>query len=138
MAVVMEPAARSVADSKAKIWTARILAGIAVLFLTMDGVMKLVKPAPVTEAMIKLGYPDQLSATLGVILLLCTALYVIPRTAVLGAVLLTGYLGGAISTHLRINDDPFTFVFPLIVAAFLWGSLYLRDPRVRAILPLRG
>jgi hypothetical protein len=136
----MEPAARSVTDSKAKVWAARILAGVAVLFLLMDAAMKLVKPVPgpVSEAMVKLGYPVELGATLGAILLLCTVLYVIPRTAVLGAVLTTGYLGGAISTHVRIHDDPFTFVFPMIVAAFLWGSLYLRDPRVRAIFPLRG
>lgn len=139
MELLMKPAT-GVAESKGKVWAARTLAGIAVLFLAMDAAMKLVQPSPtpVVEAMTKLGYPPHLSATLGVILLLCTALYVIPRTAVLGAVLMTGYLGGAISTHLRIGDAPFTFVFPLIVAGFLWGSLYLRDPRVRALLPVRS
>lgn len=140
MELVMKPAAQAATESKAKVWTARILGGIAVLFLAMDGAFKLVQPAPapVVEAMGKLGWPVQLSAVLGVILLLCTLLYVIPRTAFLGALLLTGYLGGAIATHVRIQDDPFTFVFPLIVSALLWGSLYLRDARLRTLLPLRS
>jgi hypothetical protein len=85
----------------------------------------------------RLGYPASLSATLGILLLACLALYVFPRTAVLGAVLLTGYLGGAVTTHLRIGDDLFTLLFPVIVGALVWAGLFLREPRLRALVPLR-
>ena len=104
-----------------------------VLFLLMDSAIKLVHIAAVTEASARLGLPDQLSRPLGVILLACTVLYLAPRTAVLGAVLLTGYLGGAVAIHARIGDPLFTHIlFPVYIGVMLWGSLFLRDSRVRA------
>ncbi|HYF64721.1 MAG TPA: DoxX family protein [Herpetosiphonaceae bacterium] len=115
-----------------------ITSGLPALFLLFDGAMKLVQPAPVSEAMVRLGYPASLSPVLGVILLACLGLYLFPRTAVLGAILLTGYLGGAVTTHLRIGDGLFTLLFPVIVGALVWGGLFLRDERLRALLPLRG
>lgn len=115
-----------------------IVTALPVLFLLFDGVMKLVQPAEVTDAMARLGYPASLSPALGVLLLACLALYVFPRTAVLGAILLTGYLGGAVTTHLRIGDGLFTLLFPVIVGGLLWGGLFLRESRLRALLPLRG
>ncbi len=123
--------------SGARLWAARVLGGLPALFLLVDGGMKLVKPAPVVEATVQLGYPESAVVTLGVVLLLCTITYLIPRTAVLGAVLLTGYLGGAIATHVRVDGPAFNILFPLVFAAMLWGSLWLRDVRVRALLPVR-
>jgi len=120
-------------------WSGRILSGLPVAFLTFDAVLKLVHVSAVTEASERLGFPDELSATLGVIVLACLALYVVPRTAVLGAVLLTGYLGGAVAVHARIGDPLLSHtLMPIFVAIFLWGGLYLRDARVRAAVgPVR-
>jgi hypothetical protein len=111
------------------------MSGVAVLFLIFDGVIHIMKPAPVVEGFTQLGYPASLSQPLGVIELACLALYLIPRTSVLGAVLLTGYLGGAIATNLRVGLPLFSHVlFPVYVAVLLWGGLYLRDERVRVML----
>ena len=121
------------APSRRSRWTGRILSGVPVLFLVVDGAMKLVHPAVVTEGSLRLGFPDQAAGPLGVILLACVALYLVPWTAVLGAVLLTGYLGGAVAVHVRVEDPLFTHVLsPIYVAILLWGGLYARDPRVRA------
>lgn len=110
----------------------------AVLFLAFDGVTKVMNVAPVRDAMAQLGYPGALSAGLGVLLLTCLALYVAPPTAVLGAVLLTGYLGGAVAAHVRVGNPLFSHtLFPVYVAGMLWAGLALRDARVRALLPLR-
>jgi hypothetical protein len=100
--------------------------------------MKLVKLSFVTEATIRLGYSESVIIPLGAVLVVCTLLYVVPRTAVLGAILLTGYLGGAVATHVRHEDSPFEITFPVIVGALLWGGLVLRDPRLRFILPWRS
>jgi hypothetical protein len=114
--------------------TGRVMSGVAVAFLLFDSVLKLVKPAVVVEASAKLGLPEQITVPLGVILLASTVLYAIPRTAVFGAVLLTGYLGGAVCTHLRVGDPLFSHVlFPTYMGALLWGGLWLRDGRVRAM-----
>lgn len=111
---------------------------LAVLFLLMDGVMKLVKPAFVVQATVQLGYPESVIIGLGIVLLACTILYVIPPTNVFGAILLTGYLGGAIATHVRIGSPLLSHtLFPVYVAALVWGGLFLRDPRLRALIPLR-
>jgi hypothetical protein len=111
-----------------------VLSGLAVLFLVWDAVMKLVKIQPVTDAMERLGYPDATARPIGVILLVCVALYLVPRTAIIGAVMLTGYLGGAIATHVRVEDPLFSHtLFPIYFAALLWGGLALRDERARAI-----
>ncbi len=114
-------------------WAGRVLGGVPVLFLLMDSTMKLIHVAAVTEASARIGFPDQLSRPLGLILLACTTLYLVPRTAVLGAVLLTGYLGGAVAIHARIGDPLLSHIlFPVYVGVMLWGSLFLRDARVRA------
>jgi hypothetical protein len=104
----------------------------------MDGAMKLAKPAPVVEATVRLGYEPHVIVGLGIVLLACTVLALIPRTAVLGAILLTGYLGGASATHVRIGGPAFSVVFPVLLGAMVWGGLYLRDERLRALLPLRS
>jgi hypothetical protein len=120
--------------SKPMLWAGRIMSGVVALMLLFSGVMKLAKPAAVVEEFVRLGYPDRLALGIGVLEIACTVLYVIPRTSVLGAVLLTGYLGGATTTHLRIGD---AFFIPVILGVLVWGGLYLREPRLRALLPLR-
>ena len=104
------------------LWTGRIVSALAVLFLVMDGVTHLIKPAPVAEAFSRLGFPLSLSVELGIIELLCVAFYVIPRTAILGAILLTGYLGGAVATHLRVLDPLFDTIFPVLIGALVWAG----------------
>ena len=119
------------------VWTGRIVSGLVVLFLTLDGVMKLVQPAPVVEAFVRTGWPIGLAGGLGITLLLCTALYVVPPTSILGAILLTAWLGGAVATHLRHGDPLLTHaLFPVYFGVLVWGGLFLRDARVRSILPL--
>ena len=116
-------------------WAGRVLTAIAVLFLTFDITIKLVGAKEAVEGTVQLGWQPHHLPILAAIQLVCLAIYLIPRTAPLGAVLWTGYLGGAIATHLRIDNPLFSHVlFPIYVAAFLWGGLYLRDPRVRALL----
>ncbi len=131
-------ASLTVSSSKTSLWASRIMRGIPVLFLLFDGGYKLFNPAPVAESFAALGYPDGMAFGLGLLLIICTVLYAIPRTAVLGAILLTGYLGGAIASHLRVGDPPFSLIFALSIAALVWGGLYLSDERVRAIMPLRS
>jgi hypothetical protein len=121
------------------IFAGRAVTTLPVLFLTWDGVMKLLQPAPVVDAFARLEIPVELSATIGVVQLICVALYVLPRTAVVGAMLLTGYLGGAVMTHLRIGDPLFSHtLFPTYVGGLVWLGLYLREARLRALVPLRG
>jgi hypothetical protein len=109
------------------------------LFLLADSAGKLLKPRPVVEGTVRLGYPETVLIGLGIVLLASTILYLFPRTAVLGAILLTGYLGGAVATHVRVSDPLFTHtLFTVYFGVMLWGGLYLRDPRVREILPLRS
>jgi hypothetical protein len=117
-----------------QLWTGRILTGIAAAFFLFDAGMKLVKPVAVVKATVELGYPESTIVGIGVVLLLCTVLYLIPRTAVFGAVLLTGYLGGAVASNVRAGTPTFNIVFPVIFACILWGALYLRDRRVRSLL----
>ena len=121
-------------SNKSSLWAGRILSALPVLFLLLDGVMKLVKPAFVVEATAQLGWPESVIVALGVVLIACTILYLIPRTAVLGAILLTGYLGGAVATHVRVGGPLFSILMPVILGAMLWGGLYLRDERVRSLV----
>jgi hypothetical protein len=113
------------------------MSALPALFLLVDGAMKLGKPEVVVQTTVELGYSEAVILPLGVVLLACTILYLIPRTAVLGAVLLTGYLGGAVATHVRVGHGPFEILFPVLFGALLWGGLVLRDERLRALLPLR-
>ena len=126
------------AGSRRRLWTGRVLSGLAVLFLVFDSAGKLLQVRPVIDGTIQLGYPRDIVFSLGVILLSSVVAYVIPRTSVLGALLLTGYLGGAVATHVRVANPLFSHVlFPTYVAALLWGGLILRDARLRAFLPIR-
>ena len=119
------------AISKKRLWAGRILSGWAALFFLTDGGMKLFKPAVVVESTLRLGYPESAIVGIGVVLLACTILYLIPRTAILGAVLLTGYLGGAVATYVRVSGPWFNILFPAVFGCFVWGGLYLRDKRRR-------
>lgn len=124
--------------SKKALWIGRIVSALPALFMLVDGAMKLVKPAPVVEATVRLGYPESVIVGLGIVLLACTILYLIPRTAILGAILLTGYLGGAVATHVRVGEGWFPISFPIIMGILLWGGLWFRDQRLRAFIPLRS
>jgi hypothetical protein len=123
--------------SKNSKWAGYVVTALPVLFLLMDGVMKLFKPAFVVDATTQLGYQENTIVPLGVVLVTCTVLYLIPATCVLGAILLTGYLGGAVATHVRVEGGAFPILFPVIWGALVWGGLYLRDTRLRALIPLR-
>jgi hypothetical protein len=121
------------------LWGGRIMSGLPALFLLADAIFKFIKPAPVVEGTIKLGYAESAITPIGAVLLVCTLLYLIPRTSILGAILLTGYLGGAVATHVRVGDPLFTHIlFPVYFGILLWGGLYLRDPRLRALISLRS
>jgi len=122
------------AVSKKVRWAGYIMSGLPVLMLVFSGVMKLMNPPSLAEGFNHLGLPVSLALGLGILELTCTVVYVIPRTSVLGAILLTGYLGGAILTHLRVGDP---FLAPVIPGVLLWGGPYLREPRLRALIPLR-
>ena len=133
-----ESSPHATAVSKGRLWTGRILGALSTLFLLMDGVMKLIKPAPVVEATVRLGYPESVIQSLGIVLLVCTILYAIPRTSILGAILLTGYLGGAVAANVRVGNPLFSHtLFPVYVALLVWGGLYLRDRRLRGLIPVR-
>ena len=121
--------------SKKMLWAGLIISAIPVLMLLFSGVMKLVKPAAVVEGFTQLGYAESVAVGLGILELACTVVYLIPRTAVLGAILLTGYLGGATATHVRVGQP---FFIPVALGVLVWLGLFLRDERVRALLPLRS
>jgi len=122
--------------SRARLWTSRTLAGAAVLFLVFDAAIKLAVIPPVVDAFAKLGIPVALAQGIGVLELFCVALFLFPATAALGAVLLTGFLGGAIAIHVRVGDPLLGFtLFPTYVAALAWGGLFLRDNRLRVLVP---
>ena len=126
-------------QSRWRQWTGRALSTLGVLFLLFDSTGKLLQVTPVIDGTLQLGYSRDIVFTLGAVLLACVLVYLIPRTSVLGAILLTAYLGGAVATHVRVQSPLFTHVlFPTYVAAVLWGGLLLRDPRLRAFLPVRS
>jgi hypothetical protein len=115
-------------------WIGRVLSSLAVVFLLFDATAKLVKAPPVLQAAAQLGFQEASMVRIGMLLLVCTLMYVIPRTRLVGAVLLTGYLGGAIAAHVRVGNPTFETLFPLIVASTVWAGLVLRDGRVRALI----
>lgn len=131
------PAAAS--GSRASVYAGRALSVLAILFLTFDAVGKIFLVQPVLEGSAELGFSSRVVFAIGLVLLASVVVYAVPRTAVLGAVLLTGFLGGAIATHARLEAPLFSHtLFPVYVALFVWGGLFLRDARVRAfLLPLR-
>lgn len=119
------------------IWAGRIVSALVVLMLLADSVSKIMKAPPVVKAQGELGFPDSLTVSIGVLLFLCTLVYAVPRTSILGAILLTGYLGGAVAVKLRIGDSLFgQILFPVYVGVMLWGGLFLRADRLRALIPL--
>src|SRR4051794_21953318 len=137
----MQSATQSVTTpvSKGALWAGRLFSGLLILFLLFDSTIKLMKAAPVLEGMPKLGWPASLAVPLGTILLICLIFYAIPKTSVLGAILPTGYLGGAVATHTRIGDPLFSHIlFPTYLGLFLWGGLYLREARLRELIPLKS
>jgi len=119
------------------VWTGRILSLLCVLFLLMDSLMKVFKAKLAVDATKDLGYPESTVVWIGVVLLVCTIVYALGQTSVLGAVLLTGYLGGAIASNVRADKPVFNIIFPLIIAAMIWGGLLLRCGKVRQVMPLR-
>jgi hypothetical protein len=118
-------------------WTGRVLTALTVLFMLFDAYGKLAKPVQVTDAFAKLGLPLSTSTSIGVLLLLSTVLYAIPRTMVLGAVLLTGFLGGAVAIQMRAGTSAFEQVFPVTFGILMWGGVYLRDCGLRRVFPVR-
>lgn len=135
------PDTQAAPASKWMFWTGWVISALPVLMLLMSAVLKLVavmnfvKPPGMAEGLSKIGWKEEQMLALGILELACTILYVIPQTSVLGAILLTGYLGGAIATHVRVGDD---YLGPVIFGVLIWLGLYLRDPRLRALLPLRS
>ncbi len=124
---------------KGRPWPAYIISGLPVLFLLLDAIGKLFKPDAVVKGTVDLGYPETVIVPLGILLLVCTLIYAFPRTAVLGAILLTGYLGGTVATHVRIGNPLFTHtLFGVYLGIMLWLGLYLRDRRLRELVPLVG
>ena len=124
--------------SKGTLWAGRIISGLPALFCIVDGGAKLFKPAPVVEATTRLGYSENTIIPIGILLLVCTIIYLIPKTSVLGAILLTGYLGGAVATHVRAGEGAFPIVFPIILGGLLWLGLYLRNASLRVLVPIRS
>jgi hypothetical protein len=117
------------------LWAGSILSALPVLMLLFSGGMKLLKPDLVVQEFARLGYPESLVLGIGILELTCTAVYVIPRTSIVGAILLTAYLGGATATHVRVGDP---FFIPVVLGVLVWAGLFLRDQRLRALLPLRS
>lgn len=141
MSILIEtqPAAPAVDVTRKALWSGRVLSAVAVLFLLFDAAGKLFRPQAVVEGTTALGWPASLLVPLGVIQLVCLVAYLIPRTSFLGAILWTGYLGGAVATHVRLGNPLFSHIlFPTYIAALLWLGLWLRDRRLRALLPVAG
>lgn len=124
--------------ARGRIWAGRLITGIPALFLLLDGVMKLVKPTAAVKATLQLGYQDDVLVGLGLVLLTAVVLFLLPRTSLLGAILLTGYLGGAVATHVRVGNPLVSHVlFPVYLGVLIWGGLWLRETRLSLLLPLR-
>lgn len=132
-----QAAMRAAPAAAPALWAGRVLSALAALFLVFDGGIKVLQLAPAVEGSAQLGYAADVTLALGVLQLACLAAYLLPRTAPLGAVLLTGYLGGAVATHVRAGSPVFSVVFPVLIGALLWGGLSLRDTRARALLGAR-
>lgn len=124
--------------SKPKLWTSYVMSGLVILFMLMDSIMKFVKPPEVIEGTVALGFSEQHLPIIGTLGLISTLLYTFPRTSILGAILLTGYFGGTIATHLRLNNPLFTHtLFTVYFGILIWGGLWLRNSKLRELLPLR-
>jgi hypothetical protein len=134
--VLIESVIRADPGSNKRFWAGRIVSSLTVAFLLVDGAMKVMRAPAAVVGTVQLGYPESVLPGIGILLLACTLLYAIPRTSVLGAILLTGYLGGAVATQVRVGNPIFTHVlFPVYVAVMVWGGPFLRDHRLRIIVP---
>jgi hypothetical protein len=125
----------SPATSKRMVWAGRIVSALPSLLLLFSGVMKVARPEEVLKGFSDLGYPQELALGIGILELVCTVIYIVPQTAVLGAILLTGYMGGAIATHVRLGEP---FFAQAVFGVLIWLGLYLRDGRLRQLIPLRS
>ena len=134
----MESTAQSASISKAALWTGRVISGLVVLFMIFDGVTKVMKVQQVIDATIRIGFPVSTIVGIGVTLLICVALYVIPPTSVLGAILLTAYFGGATAANIRAGSPAFNTAFAVAFAVLTWLGLYLREQRLHALIPFRS
>ena len=123
--------------SRAQFWAGAIIAGLIVAFFIFDAVSKLLQVEAVTKASVQLGLPESTTPVIGILLLVCTLIYVIPKTSVLGAILLTGYLGGAIAIHVRAENGAFPIIFSLAFGVLVWVSLVLREPRLLKLILMR-
>jgi len=132
----MSSASPSAPTSKAMLWVSYIISALPVLLLLFSGVLKLMKPAAIVQSFAHFGYPESVIFGIGILEIACTIIYLIPRTSILGAILLTGYLGGATATNVRIGDPQ--FFMPILVGVFVWGGLFFREPRLRALIPFRS
>ena len=133
----MNSTSQTAPTSKTSLWSARIITGLVVLFLVFDGVTKVIKEPHVMAASQQLGFTANAVVGIGTILLICTAIYVIPRTSILGAILLTGYLGGAVAANVRAQTVLFNTLFPAIFGVLVWLGIFLRDKSLRSIIPVR-
>jgi DoxX-like family len=134
----MQPASPSGQASRKTIWAGRAISTVVTLFMLLDAGMKILNTSPSVEGTVHLGYPQNLVFEIGILLLTCTVLYIIPWTCVLGAILLTGYLGGAVASQLRIGEPLFSHVlFPVYIGILAWGGIYVREPKLRALIPLQ-
>jgi DoxX-like protein len=132
---MVSPAIQLASPSKAALWTGRVMSALPVLMILFGSVVKLMRLPSVVEAFTRIGMPERLILPVGTIELLCCVIYVIPQTAVLGAILMTGLLGGATITGLRIGDP--SYPLPVILGMLAWGGLFMRDPRLRELIPMR-
>jgi hypothetical protein len=134
----MQSASQAVGVSKTSLWAGRIISALVVLFMVFDTVIKVLRLTPAVEGTLSLGYPVSVVFPLGIVVLVCVLFYVIPQSSVLGAILLTAYLGGAVATHVRVGNPLFSHVlFPTYVGVLAWLGLFLRDERLRDLIPLR-
>jgi len=133
---IMQSAVQAAPVSKKQLWAGRTISVLPVLLLLFSGVMKLLKPAPVLQGFAHYGYPESLIVAIGILEIACTLIYVIPLTSYLGAILMTGYLGGATASNVRVGDP--SYFVTVILGVLVWAGLYLRDARLRTLLPLRS
>jgi hypothetical protein len=135
---IIQTASSPGSTSKKSVWAGRIISGLITAFMIFDGVIHIMRPAPVVDGFAKLNFPLRFAVPLGIVELLCIVLYVLPSTSILGAILLTGYLGGAVAIQLPAGNPFFgEILFPVYIGVFLWGGIYLRDARLRALVPFQ-
>ena len=132
----MQSAAQTAPLPRGRLWAGRILSAIPVLMMLFAGIMKLIKPPSMVQGLAQYGYPESLVVIIGILEVACTVVYLIPRTSVLGAILVTAFLGGATATNVRVKDP--SFVLPVIFGVLAWAGLFLREERLRALIPLRS